>query len=90
MLYISGTMSTDTIEITKPEVTEPFLSELEHLINRFSEESGSDTPDFILASYLYGCLVNYNRSLQARENWYGREIHQKSSNGIPAVPTATP
>lgn len=29
-----------------------FKKELEHLINRASQESKSDTPDFILAKYL--------------------------------------
>lgn len=64
-----------------------FLNELEQLINRYSKESGSDTPDFILAEYLQGCLDNFNKTLVRREKWYGREIHQKGSPiGISSVP----
>ena len=33
-----------------------FERELESLINRFSKENDSNTPDFILAQYLLGCL----------------------------------
>ena len=36
-------------------VTEGFRKELACLINRYSRENGSDTPDFILADYLDGC-----------------------------------
>ena len=49
-----------------------FQDELESLINRHSQESGSDTPDFILASYLNDCLKSYNAAVQARDQWYGR------------------
>ena len=49
-----------------------FQKELEFLINKYSLESGSDTPDFILAEYLNGCLVNFNQTLKVREKWYGR------------------
>ena len=46
---------------------------IEHAINCASAENGSDTPDFILAEYLIGCLAAYDRALVAREKWYGRE-----------------
>lgn len=51
-----------------------FRDELEHMLNRYSLESGSDTPDFILADYLLGCLENFDRTLQRREQWYGRPV----------------
>lgn len=50
-----------------------FQKELEKLINRFSMENGSDTPDFLLAIYLRDCLATFNVVVQAREKWYGRE-----------------
>jgi hypothetical protein len=53
--------------------TEEFQKRLEHLINEYSLENGSDTPDYILAQYLCACLSNYNSTLRARETWYGRE-----------------
>lgn len=51
---------------------ETFAQELESLINRFSQENGSNTPDFILAQYLLACLLAWNESVTAREKWYGR------------------
>mgnify|MGYP000744661714 CR=1 FL=1 len=50
-----------------------FRKELESLINKYSMESGSNTPDFILAEYLIGVLEVFDRTLEKRENWYGRE-----------------
>lgn len=37
-----------------------FRVQLEELINRYSKEVTSNTPDFILAEYLYRCLQNFN------------------------------
>jgi len=39
-----------------------FERELEQLINRHSEENQSNTPDFILAIYLRGCLNAFNHA----------------------------
>lgn len=61
--------------VVECDVTEStFLSEIESLINRFSRENGSDTPDFILAEYLTSCLDAYDKALQRREAWYDREV----------------
>ncbi len=51
-----------------------FHKELEHLINRCSMENGSDTPDFILACYIAGCLDAFDTAMKAREKWYGRKV----------------
>ena len=50
-----------------------FETELADLINRYSMENGSDTPDFILARYLGDCLKTFNRANKRRERWYGRK-----------------
>lgn len=50
---------------------------VQHYINYFSLENGSDTPDFILAEYLERCLQNFDTTVQAREKWYGRDIFEK-------------
>lgn len=50
-----------------------FEKELASLINAHSQENGSNTPDFILAAYLRGCLESFNAAVVAREKWYGRE-----------------
>jgi hypothetical protein len=66
------------------------LKELAAVLNRYSVENGSDTPDFILAAYLSDCLEAWNRSVTAREAWYGRDMRQLSSlsMGEPSAPTA--
>ena len=48
-----------------------FRKELAKLINKFSKENGSDTPDFILAEYLADCLSAYDNAVTARTEWRG-------------------
>lgn len=48
------------------------LKRLEHAINCLSLENESDTPDWILARYLVGCLDVFDSTVRAREEWYGR------------------
>lgn len=50
-----------------------FRKELESLINRHSMENNSNTPDFILADYLDGCLQLFDITVERREQWYGRD-----------------
>jgi hypothetical protein len=57
-----------------PAQREAIAREIAAVINRNSLENGSDTPDFLLADYLIGCLETYNSTLRAREKWYGRPI----------------
>lgn len=47
-----------------------FKSELTRLINSFSKENGSDTPDYILAEYLQGCLDVFDKAVSKRSDWY--------------------
>jgi len=50
-----------------------FEEELRAVINRHSKENSSNTPDFILAQYLLGCLNSFDTAVQQRETWYGRD-----------------
>ena len=50
-----------------------FRKELENLINKHSKENGSDTPDFVLASYLENCLDSFDKATKQREEWYDKE-----------------
>jgi len=50
-----------------------FEKELESLINKYSQENNSNTPDFILAEYLSGCLKTWNESIKKRDNWYSEK-----------------
>ena len=52
-----------------------FEKELSRLINEYSKENDSDTPDFILARYLNAALDNFNAAVKDREQWYGRQKH---------------
>lgn len=48
-----------------------FEEKLRGLINSQSMENGSNTPDFILAKYLRGCLQNFELAVVQRDSWYG-------------------
>lgn len=48
-----------------------FMIDLASVINKYSKESGSNTPDFILADYLNRCLENFNATVAVRNSWYG-------------------
>ena len=48
-----------------------FERELEHLINYYSQEEHSDTPDYILAQYLIRCLENYELTIASRDEFFG-------------------
>lgn len=50
-----------------------FIKELEAIINKYSMENASNTPDFILAQYLCNCLRAWEEATQQREIWYGRD-----------------
>lgn len=47
---------------------------LTRLLNRYSEERASNTPDFILAKFLINALDTFNIAVQEREKWYGRQV----------------
>jgi len=51
-----------------------FEKELESLLNKYSKDSSSATPDFILADYLVRCLDNFKDTTKQREQWFGVNI----------------
>lgn len=46
-----------------------FQKELTALINKYSLENGSDTPDYILAGFLIGCLRAFDGAVISRRVW---------------------
>lgn len=48
-----------------------FKKELEALINKHSVENLSNTPDFILATYITNCLYIFESATLGRDKWYG-------------------
>ena len=63
-----------------------FQKDLATLINEYSKENDSDTPDFILARYLNAVLDNFNAAVMDREQWYGRERHVEDFGVKPDIP----
>lgn len=51
-----------------------FRQELAALLNRYSMENGSNTPDFLLADYLIACLRVLEGVTSEREAWYGIKL----------------
>jgi hypothetical protein len=71
-----------------PKSPANFREALEQIINRYSLENGSNTPDFILGHYLTNCLGAFNRAINEREKWYGRT--PDPTNGTPPVASPDP
>ena len=44
--------------------------ELSQLLNKYSIENGSDTPDFILAPYMLACLRAFDEASIKRAKWF--------------------
>lgn len=51
-----------------------FEKELENLINRYSKENDSNTPDYVLAHYIKYSLQAFNQATNLREQYYGRKM----------------
>lgn len=58
-----------------------FRVELTDLLNRFSKENRSGTPDYLLADFLIRCLEAFDYTTNSREEWHGRPIaHSPETN----------
>lgn len=61
--------------MSTPELREQtFHQALCSVLNRFSKENGSNTPDFVLADHVAACLANFDMASKDRERWYGVEL----------------
>lgn len=63
----------ETIEqqaMSPDEVTQLKI-ELQQLLNRHCVENNSNTPDGILADYMYACLAAFEKGVKRRDAWYG-------------------
>jgi hypothetical protein len=68
-----------------------FRTSLQHLINYESIENGSNTPDYILAEYLMGCLESFDRAVAKRDQWYGVKLVPGACEfPKPVVPAVSP
>ena len=66
-------MTRDDAPLLPRSSMDNFERELTALLNRYSQENASNTPDFILAQYLVACVAAWNTATQQRETWYGRD-----------------
>lgn len=62
------------VETPAAPTTHPFEQALCELINKYSMENGSDTPDFVLAQYMFTCLSAYQTAVKARDKYFGVDM----------------
>lgn len=62
-------MNPDT-HVVNPQIPS-FQESLARLINCYSLESGSDTPDFILAEFVVDAIKLFDKTVKKRDEWYG-------------------
>jgi hypothetical protein len=87
---MAGVMGTGTLQdhaqVIPPGLYYPngqqgdLWDEVQVLLNRYSRENSSNTPDFILAQFLAASLVAYEDAVNARDSWY-----QISQDGAPGA-----
>lgn len=70
---LKKSMSTQAVNPDAQRVISDFEKELTSLINRYSRENRSDTPDFILAQYIDSCMTAFDAAVLRRDQWYGRD-----------------
>lgn len=75
---VDGTNTVEQVDgfgVTKDEQAaynrKKFVEELGALINTFSLENKSNTPDFILAEFMLHCLTAFEATSLRREAWFG-------------------
>lgn len=68
-------------QVEPPDYRSPeFRNELRALLNRFSMENGSDTPDDALADYLVNCLVAFDEAVNCRSEREMNRFHPVATN----------
>jgi hypothetical protein len=68
-----------------------FEQAIAEAVNCHSRENGSNTPDFMLASFLANCLTAFDGAVRTREAWYGRDPDRGPGLAdAPASPAASP
>lgn len=53
-----------------PALGSAFARELKVLINQYTRENASNTPDGILANFMASCLDAFDTGVRRREAWY--------------------
>lgn len=71
---------------TETKEMRTFEEELTELINKYSLETLSNTPDFILCFYLKDCLVAFNNAQQRRKEWFSAREEEKKGRASQMSP----
>ena len=66
----------ESLNVERGKGMKPFEHELASLLNRYSKENGSNTPDSVLAQYLVNCLLAFDYAVTRRDLWYGENHSQ--------------
>jgi hypothetical protein len=61
-------------------INEELTDELASLLNRYSVDNDTNTPDFILAEMVAEFLQVYASSTVKRERWFGRTFEETNEN----------
>lgn len=65
-----------------------FEHDLAALINRYSLENQSDSPDFVIAEFMCASLAAFNAGVRERERFYGRLERHSEGGGLVKLPPA--
>lgn len=52
------------------EDKQAFINDLAGVINKHSMENESNTPDYVLAEYLYNCMISYKTAIMGRNDFF--------------------
>ena len=66
-----------------------FQNALRGLINSYSMENESDTPDYVLAQYVLGCLNAFTAATRERDRWHNYKGISDESKATLRVPGTT-
>jgi hypothetical protein len=61
----------ETREAKRERQLKSLENQLSSLLNCYCQENASNTPDFILATFMLQCMRAFNQGVSARDGWYG-------------------
>jgi len=68
------------------EKFENLKREISSVLNKYSQENRSNTPDFILAEYMLGCLTVYENTISMRNNWFTKDVIRTLPDNMDLIP----
>lgn len=65
----------------KDEKKERIKNAFKETVNRNGMDTWCNTPDFIIAEYLYDCLESYSKLQKEKDRWEGKSYLSQTSCG---------